>query len=161
MNIGWVWRLTTHSVSPWEAAPGTLTWPSSVCLYLCSAVSVAAGNRIYTLWKITNNKIWRSWINRTGKLHKHYRDYLGKDLWMRSKNGRWRGKKKKKVYKRINALKKKKKFSLKCNKSFNQEHCVFGPGADLAERLEGSGAHVAESSVVAQQQEGQHLKSGM
>lgn len=36
--------------------------------------------------------------------------------------------------------------------------CVL-PGADLAEGLEGGGGHVAESSIVAQQQEGQHLKS--
>lgn len=33
------------------------------------------------------------------------------------------------------------------------------PGAELAERLQGGGGHVAESSIVAQQQEGQHLKS--
>lgn len=36
--------------------------------------------------------------------------------------------------------------------------CVL-PGAELAEGLEGGGGHVAEGSVVAQQQEGQHLKS--
>ncbi len=33
------------------------------------------------------------------------------------------------------------------------------PGTELAEGLEGGGGHEAESSVVAQQQEGQHLKS--
>lgn len=33
------------------------------------------------------------------------------------------------------------------------------PGAKLAEGLQGGGGHVAESSVVAEQQEGQHLKS--
>lgn len=32
------------------------------------------------------------------------------------------------------------------------------PGAELTEGLEGGGAHVAESGVVAHQQEGQHLK---
>lgn len=37
--------------------------------------------------------------------------------------------------------------------------CFVLPGAELTEGLEGGGGHVAESSVVAQQQEGQHLKS--
>lgn len=32
------------------------------------------------------------------------------------------------------------------------------PGAELTERLQRGGGHVAERGVVAQQQEGQHLK---
>lgn len=36
--------------------------------------------------------------------------------------------------------------------------CVL-PWAELTEGLEGGGSHVAESSVITQQQEGQHLKS--
>lgn len=38
--------------------------------------------------------------------------------------------------------------------------CVYIlPGAELAEGLQGGGGHVAESGVVAKQEEGQHLKS--
>lgn len=33
------------------------------------------------------------------------------------------------------------------------------PGAELAEGLQGGGGHVAESGIVAKQEEGQHLKS--
>lgn len=40
----------------------------------------------------------------------------------------------------------------------NMRVCA-SPGAELAEGLEGGGGHVAERSVVAQQQKGQHLKS--
>lgn len=35
---------------------------------------------------------------------------------------------------------------------------MFLPGAELAEGLEGRGGHIAQSSVVAQQQESQHLE---
>lgn len=38
--------------------------------------------------------------------------------------------------------------------------CVVSvlPGTELAEGLEGGGGHVAESSIITQQQESQHLK---
>lgn len=35
---------------------------------------------------------------------------------------------------------------------------MFLPGAELAEGLEGRGGHIAQSSVITQQQEGQHLE---
>lgn len=41
---------------------------------------------------------------------------------------------------------------------FKSVWCVFLPGAELAEGLEGCGGHIAQSSIVAQQQESQHLE---